>query len=309
MSITLNWSNRGQAVTVVKIYRGTSRQVAPTLLTTLDTAAETYTDETANNNTLYYYRVSLVIDGNEVPGALIPVASVVNLGPGPTTLMSGTMEWGYFGRMTPTEFFTSMVLRNQLTPTPANWANYANDISWWRKYAWFGKILYIPDVPIYTTTSTASAAIGTLYLAGMYYGNGRSNKNAAITVAATVQNRTVTKDNSSFIIRAPGANVFTDPTTSYFNSNGVLDYYASEAMLAASPSIGTFGITGMAAGNTFQRCTPLEAPGTVLAGIATQHMGSTTQLRTFYNYSMNGSTANWGSTQTLLYLPVLELVQ
>jgi hypothetical protein len=80
-------------------------------------------------------------------------------------------------------------------------------------------------------------------------------------------------------------------------------------MLAASPSITNFGITAMAAGNTFQRCTPLEAPGTNLAGIATQHMSSTSQLRTAYNNSMSGSVAVWNSTQTLMYLPVLELVQ
>ncbi|QXO10069.1 hypothetical protein pEaSNUABM37_00108 [Erwinia phage pEa_SNUABM_37] len=307
MSITLNWNNRGQTVTAVKIYRGTSRMVASTLLTTINSAAITYTDDTAANDTLYYYKVALVINGEEVSGSLRPMVAFTNLGPGPTTLISGTAEFGYFGKMTPLEFFTGSGLRSAVGTAPQYWTSYTTEITWWRKYAYFGKILYVPDLPIYTTASANNSAISALYTAGMLYGHGKTDKNSIITVAATVQNKKVVKDSYEFLIKAPSANIYTDPTTSFMNLTPSLDYYQSEGFLLSAPA-STYSYSSIASGLAFPRVTPADTYGATLGGMVTQHMVTASTFNVHYNYTASRANLNWTATNTIYYLPILQLV-
>lgn len=306
MSITLNWRNRNQTVSAVKIYRGTSRNTQPTLLTTIDSAATSYEDTTALNNVLYYYKVALIIGDEEVPGGLQPMMAATNVGPGPQKLISGTMEFGYFGKMLPTEFFTSAVLRTAIGTNPGYWNTASNDITWWRKYAHFGKILYIPDVPIYVTTAMNSTAIMALYTAGMFYGHGLTNKNSVITVADVVQNKKVIKDAYEFIIKAPSGNVYTPPTTAYFNTSGI-DYYNSEAMLIAQP-ISNYSSSGIATYQYLPKIASSDTYGTNVTSVVTQHMASATQFNVQYNYLMSRTALAWAGSSTIYYLPVLQLV-
>jgi len=309
MAITLNWNSRGQTVSAVKIYRSTGRFDNMSLIANIDGTTTSYQDTSVVANKLYYYKVVLVIGSEEVPGSLQPMVSWTTLGPGPQTLISGTVEWGYFGKLSVAEFFSVTTLSAALT-TPANWSvNTTNPITVWRKYAYFGKILYIPDMQLYLSSSTTSAAINALYGAGMFYGNDIDAKLAPITQAATLQNKRVTKDAYEFKVRAPTANTYVDPTTTYSVADITkFDTNTSELMLMvsitnyASPS----AITAM---TIFPRVTPIEPPPANVINVITQHFANASTLRAGYNYTTAHTTINTGSGSSIAFIPVLELVQ
>lgn len=308
MAITLNWNSRGQTVSAVKIYRSTGRFDNMSLIANIDGTTTTYQDTSAVANKLYYYKVALVIGAEEVPGSLQPMVSWSALGPGPQTLISGTVEWGYFGKLTVTEFFSTSTLSALLT-TPSNWSiNSANPITVWRKYAYFGKILYIPDMQLYSSSSITSAAINTLYGAGMFYGNDTDAKLAPITQAATLQNKRVTKDAYEFKVRAPTANTYVDPTTTYSVADITkFDTNTSELMLMASITnyASPPAITAM---TVFPRVTSIETPPANVTNVITQHFANATTLRAGYNYTTSQTTINITSGSSIAFIPILELV-
>lgn len=306
MAITLNWSNRNQAVTAVKIYRGLSRQTALTLLDTLG-AVETYTDAAVVPNKLYYYQIALVINGEEVPGALLPMSTITDMGPGPQTLMTGTMEYGYFGKMSPADLFTSTQLQT-LVGSMSNVTNYGVALAYWRKFAHFGKIIYIPDVPIWTSNSaTILNMLNGFYLAGALYGHGTTAKMSTITAAATVQNKRIVKDQYELIVRLPKANVYTEASTTYATTTNSLDYCAGEMLLVVSNiSNGFLSRDLITNGLAFPRIGQTEAtPAAVI--IYSQHLanantGITAQTNIGTSTSTQGLSATGGYA-----LPVLEL--
>lgn len=309
MSITLNWKNRGQAVTAVKIYRGTSRIVPFTLLTTLG-VVETYTDDTVEINKLYYYQIALVINGEEIPGAILPLATLVDTGPGPTTLQNGTMEFGYFGKLTTAEFFTTAGLNTAISGIPG-FTTLGTLITYWRKLAHFGKILYVPDVPSHVVGSSMAplAALNTLYGAGLLYGHGKTDKHSLITGTAVMQNKRVTKDQYEFIFRLPKAGLYSDPTTSYFVNVSSLESLGSELYLISSNTPnGSINGPLISTANAFPR---IGTPETIALTIyfLTQNFVGTNSVATSYLPSVSVSNMTAGVASASIYvLPVLELV-
>lgn len=312
MSITLNWSARGQTADNIKIYRGTVRDAAGlTLLGTLPGDATEFIDNTAADNKLYYYRVNIVIGAEEVPGMIIPNMNCPDTGPGPKTLVKGTMEWGYFGKLTQAEFFTSQQLRTTF-PGMANWGTTnLNDISFWRKYACNGTIIYIPDSCLYLSASVALLApLNALYTAGLYYGNNKNQKVIYISAAATMQNAKTVKDQYEFMVRAPKALANTDGSTGIFNvTSGIFDTGAAEIYMVAMSNSNRYVNAGyIGAGVGFPVVSPIETampPYTVI----TQHFSNTTTVVTI-PLSGNGmaSTSLASTAQIWGYLPILELI-
>lgn len=307
MSITLNWKNRGQAVSAVKIYRGVSRIVPFTLLVTLG-AVETYTDDTVELNTLYYYQIVLVINGEEIPGAILPLSTLVDTGPGPTTLQNGNMEWGYFGKLTAAEFFTTANLNT--TGGLPGFNQYSTLITYWRKFAHFGKILFVPDAPshVIASSSTPLSAMNTLYGLGALYGHGKTDKISQITAAATVQNKRLIKDQYEFIFRLPKAGVYSDPTTTYFTNAPGLDTNGSELYLISSNTTnGSVSPVNITAGVSFPR---VGQPENISINVyfLTQHFSGANAIWTSYTSSVSGVNITAGAATTAIYLlPVLEL--
>lgn len=306
MAITLNWSNRNQTVTEARIYRGTVRE-SKTLLTTLTGNVNTYTDATAAVNTLYYYQVSLVINSEEIPGSTLPMMSVSDTGPGPQTLASGTWEFGYFGRMLATEFMTSADIRGQL-PVITGWSA-AQAVSFWRKYAYMGKVIYIPDVPILQSASQAGlTSIAGLYSAGILYGNNRSDKISYITATPTMQNAKVVKDQYEFMIRPPKTNYSNDPTVGVASS-AISEVQRSEVMLALMMNSGwTPNYTNISNGSAFPRVSPIDQPAVGYNYCVTQHFNSPSALHVFASNSGGINALATTGSNTLQFLPVLELV-
>lgn len=227
MAITLNWVNKNTGTTNIKIYRGSSPSNL-TLLITLPSSATTHTDSTAANNTLYYYRVNVVINAlDEIPGGVIPYCKINDTGPGPKTLMTGDMEWGYFGSLTPAEFVTDADLKAAVAVGTAN----STALTAWHKFACQGKIIFVPNVYTrYFSSLTPLAALNTLYASGLLYGTGDNGKpHANLTGASTkvLQNKKINAGAYEFYLRAPKGNASTPTDVNAVYANGGVPYYES----------------------------------------------------------------------------------
>lgn len=312
MSIILNWSARGQTADNIKVYRSTTRaDVGSSLLTTLPGDAVTYEDATAVANKLYYYQVNIVIGAEEVPGMIIPNMICPDTGPGPKTLVKGTMEWGYFGKLTAAEFLSSSQLRASYG-SMSNWGTAGlNDISYWRKYACNGTIIYIPDSCLYLSASIQlSGALNALYSAGILYGNNNAQKVAFITSGARTQNAKVVKDQYEFMIRAPKASGTGDASAGYSAVNaGTLEWGLSETWLITMCNAGRYAnATYISNSLSFPVVSPVE---TTLPAydILTQHMSSSTLVYIAPMASSGFPSAAAVTTNRIWgYLPILELI-
>lgn len=310
MSITLNWSNRGQAVTSVKIYRNLHRGETPTLLTTLNTPDETYTDTTAEMNKLYFYRVALVIGTEEVPGTVVPMMSVNDTGPGPKALVAGTMEYGYFGTLTPDEFLTTADV--QRVGGPSGFTSYSSGtIALWRKFANMGKIIYIPNAPVWqiTTANTGINALQFLYSSGYLYGGGGTDRAPGLT-GSYAQNRKATLGAYEFYVRAPNAEYDRDPTTQYTTGASLNTYGGEVSMVASANNYGPIQ-SYISAGAGWPRI----APPTTLTAVGhsyvlTSTMANNLQATFFANQqqSVGTSVAGTSANTTFAFLTILELI-
>lgn len=312
MSIILNWSARGQTADNIKVYRSTTRATAGTsLLATLPGDAVTYEDTTAVANKLYYYQVNIVIGAEEVPGMIIPNMICPDTGPGPKTLVKGTMEWGYFGKLTAAEFLSSSQLR-VMYGGMSNWGTASlNDISYWRKYACNGTIIYIPDSCLYLSASAQLLGpLNALYSAGILYGNNSAQKVSYITSGARVQNAKVVKDQYEFMIRAPKASGTSDASAGYSTvTSGTLDWGLSETWLITMCNAARYAnATFIGNGTSFPAVSPVEATLPTY-DILTQQMASATQVYITPMATNGFPTAAAVTTNRIWgYLPILELI-
>lgn len=308
MSITLNWSNRGQAVTSIKIYRNLHRADVPTLLTTLDTPDEVYIDATAEMNKLYFYKVALVIGDEEVPGSVIAMMSVNDTGPGPKTLVSGTMEYGYFGSMTADEFLTTNDISR--VGAPNSYTSFQNGtITTWRKFANMGKIIYIPNTPVWQTSSSVTSLVATqaLYASGYLYGGGGSGRSPALT-GSVAQNKKATFGAYEFYVRAPNGEYDRDPTTQYVSGSAFNTYGSEVSMVVSANNYGPIP-SFISNGNGWPRIAPPASAANVGHNyILTSLMGTISLGSYFVNHGTGVATSSSGSTYSFGFLTVLELI-
>lgn len=151
MSITINWSNRN-TVTLdsIKIYRGTARNSITTLIDTIAGNLTTYTDTTATDDTLYFYRIDGVSGTSVASSNVLPMRNVTNIGPGPTTILRGDWEFGLLGEVAAALLPTWAQIKTagNITPTPV-----ASPTTW-AKWIIGGRIIFIPN-NIFGTSMTA----------------------------------------------------------------------------------------------------------------------------------------------------------
>lgn len=312
MPITLNWTNRNTNVTNYKVYRGTTK-ANMAVITTLPSSAITYTDNDAVKNTLYYYQVNVIIGAlDEVPGSIIPHAWIPDAGPGPSTLVSGTYEWGYFGTLLPADFITDPIYKALSTTGTA----YSTAITKWHKFAYKGKVLYVADNSCRSQTVAPSTFARSLYMEGAYLGTGDSSlPYSSVGATATPQTKRTTFDVYEFIVRAPKGNETTAPNVvANYNSTFALNVpesLFSEANLIACGSSAWIPPIIAVTGSLL--------PPKVFSGILgvyqngwhiTQHFAASYALMMVNNGSY--ATAIVGqATNTAVschFLPVLELV-
>lgn len=151
MAITIKWSNRNSAaLDNIRIYRSTTRNGPTTLIDSVAGTVTSITDNTALNDTLYFYRVDAAIGTDVAYSNVIPMRNVTNIGPGPTTILRGDWEFGLLGEVAAALLPTWAQIKTaaNITPTPA-----ASPTTW-AKWIIGGRIVFIPN-NIFGTSMTA----------------------------------------------------------------------------------------------------------------------------------------------------------
>lgn len=202
MSILLNWRQQpGQQLDSIEIYRFAPRAVPdPNNLGTpyvvLAGTATSYEDTAVDNYATYQYRVVSVKGTDKVMGLPIVQAYYPQTGPGPQDLLRGDWWNGYFGTLTPEEFFLNAAELNGLMGQTFSNQN----VALWHKFVYKGKILFIPDTP-----TTTGYTYNQMYSYGLVWGTNDTGKFTPSGQSARNQYRTVKKNGYEYIVRLPQA--------------------------------------------------------------------------------------------------------
>jgi hypothetical protein len=202
MPIKLDWIDHNVGAESRKVYRSLTKIDQGNLgtpLVTLPGTALTYTDTTVQRGVTYHYVVTSVVGTDEAPSAEFIIAYIPYTGPGPQTLIRGTWDYGYFGRVAMEDIFSQQELFNACgLPSSGTINNAAN---YWHKVVHKGKILFFANNHLASALSFAN-----IYNAGCVYGNRPSAEwPAAIkTQLGTVeQNKIVSSSIHKFYVRLP----------------------------------------------------------------------------------------------------------
>lgn len=198
MQIKLKWVNRNVLPTKTRIYRTTA--IVPndqlgTALVELDGSVTEWVDTTAARGITYYYVFGVVGDGTTYYSQPLKIEAIYNTGPGPTKLVQGDQELGYFGQVASIDFFTAADMQafsgldawQPVTPLPL-----------WNKWCRNGKILFIPKSPL-----NVSSAYLAFYEKGLVFGTDDNGPFVPPGAVPTNQRRVITKGANRFIVRFP----------------------------------------------------------------------------------------------------------
>lgn len=152
--------------TTFVIHRGLERDEL-TELTQLAPGVSEYVDEDVELRTLYYYRIDAKTEDDYVYGTIKTHAWHQERGLGPAEIALGDWELGYFGTINAEElwgstqplYFTSIGLT----------ASQFGTISLFHKFAWEGKIIYVPDRPFGYVTGVFSELLQNFYINRLLY--------------------------------------------------------------------------------------------------------------------------------------------
>ena len=301
MSIRLTFTNPNNADSV-KIYRSESKIDLATLpdpLATLPGNATTFSDVTAVRNKVYYYVISSIKGSDVLFTPNQQYGYFPDTGPGPSKLLRGNWNEGYFGTCTQAELFGTTELCNALSfPTTS-----ANGTNWvWHKFILDGKILFMPDMSLCSTTWYD------LYNAGLVYGvDGNGDTPSGFTGSPKNQKKQVTKNNRTYWVRLPKASAA--PTSEYLT-----DFSAVDGRWAEGEWNRTLGRMGCA---NFSLCTrsrlgnkPVYTTNNSnFTGAWTQHMRTNGSPIWFWNVAGSDVPVqvSW-TTAYYAWRPVLELI-
>lgn len=229
MSISITWTPMGGTPDTLKLYWSPTPftfDTLPTDVVTVTNTASSYTDATVPANTLRYYMVEATKAGAITQySQCMAYFNCANLGPGPTKLIRGDWNIGYFGTVTTATLFTISGLRTAVGATGLGGVPADNTMTLWYKFIYQGKIIYIPN-NVCATNATVTWPM--IYNLGLVYGvDGPgappfdlTTANALPAIPATVnQRKVVTKGSDSFLVRcpklstAPTSTNLTDKTT------------------------------------------------------------------------------------------------
>lgn len=166
-TVIIRWQDRSIEETEQRIYRSTSpfdKTNLPPVLATVAPNVQEYKDTTVIEGINYYYIVSSyrAEPELEVFSDTIEVNTNFSLGPGPSELIGGTAEMGFFGEIPVTELINGEDLAAAVgltagSPTDSNEP--------WLKFVLDGQIMYVAKKPLRHTISWQS-----IYQAGLVYG-------------------------------------------------------------------------------------------------------------------------------------------
>lgn len=215
MSIRLKWLNRNTVFDSVIIYRSLdpiNLDALPAPLVTLTNGEKEYLDTTAPKAKLLWYAFGVKKGTEIVYSKSKPMMDVDYTGPGPQEIALGNWFQGYFGIIEQVDLLTSADLVGKFGV-----GNVSSTAIRWHKFAYMGKVLYIPS---------AIVAIGVswnaLYNKGLVFGvndvgpTGHGNP-------PTNQWQTIVKGDDQLLVRLPRSNLTpdyvmgtTDPYSEWF---------------------------------------------------------------------------------------------
>lgn len=203
MPIKLDWIDHNVGADSRKVYRSLTKINQGNLGTPLATLAGnalTYTDNTVQRGVTYHYVVTTVVGTDEAPSAEYIIAYIPYTGPGPQTLLRGTWEYGYFGRIPLEDLFSSVEFVAACDMTGLCTPNAVTG-NYWHKIVYKGKILFFPNNHI-----ANSLTFTTLYQRSLVYGAlpNASWPPAIKTALGTIdQNKVISSMTHKFVVRLP----------------------------------------------------------------------------------------------------------
>ena len=203
MNITLKWKDVNEDEQGTRIYRSESPfgpTELPPVLTTVESGITTYVDTTVTRGKTYYYRLEVFKDDQVTISNLFSAIALKRSGPGPQTLLKGDMERGFYGIVTANEFVNGYDINLSLgiSGLGTDW----NMMTDWFKFAYKGKVLFIPMKPLKHSLSWQQ-----LYNLGLVYGEDGPGAMVPNGVTPVNQLKTIEKYGERYLVRLmKGAN-------------------------------------------------------------------------------------------------------
>lgn len=208
MKLTLRWSNLNVLPTTTDIFRSTSPidpQALPTVHASVNASLEQFEDDVVYGQR-YYYMFRNRNSKGSVLSNNVEAWGLPYTGPGPQNLLRGDYSRGYFGQVGKKDFISSYDLCNAIDPVVFHPSNAVQEITW-HKFAYKGKILFIPNGPI----NQLQPQFAQLYAIGVVYG--RDDNGRAVPAGSSPRNqyRTVDINDDTFVVRLPRLKDEEDP--------------------------------------------------------------------------------------------------
>lgn len=312
MPIKLDWIDHNISADSRNVYRSTSKIDVGNLgapLATLPGNALTYTDNTVQRGVTYYYVVTSVQGTDEAPSAQYVMAYIPYTGPGPQTLVRGTWELGYFGRVPVEDILTHAEIVAACGMTVAEATPNTATGNYWHKVVYKGKILFFPNLMIASTVS-----FQTLYQKGLVYGlEPSANWPAPIkTLLGTIaQGKIITSGQHRFAVRLPTSRetLGTTGTTAALLRGGEIDKVFAPLYLNRD-ALADAGIAAMD--------DSLSTIGVATHRLTADYHSTSAQVNVVTRTAKDGSSGNIDTVQTsalaynngsgaVQWTPVLEL--
>uniref|UniRef100_A0AB39CD42 Virion structural protein n=1 Tax=Pseudomonas phage RVTF4 TaxID=3236931 RepID=A0AB39CD42_9VIRU len=306
MPVKLNWYNNTQDLEQQNIYRNDSPidEVNPGVpLATVGSGVFTYTDNTAVQGKFYYYAVGGVKDGDVSLSKQMPVLYVSDTGPGPTKIIRGDWEYGYFGTLPLADLADSATIRNELGLSGLGNPAGAAMATLWHKFAYKGKVIFFPDRYLFSNSGWKM-----MYDAGCMYGSMPVPDHVITRYGNVPQNKVITLNNRNYVFRqatsrAPGA------ADSVKTGGEVDELFAAVRLHKNYFAPGKFGVddlTPMQA-STYFLTTDMDAPTNPNSNVITRGATGTAPDNTKQDMVM--TPVNPATITTAYNLkPILELV-
>ena len=200
MKLTLRWSNLNILPTTTDIFRSSAPidpQALPAVHASVNASLEEFEDDVVYGQR-YYYMFRNRNSKGSVLSNNIEAWGLPYTGPGPQNLLRGDYSRGYFGQVGKKDFISSYDLCNAIDPGVFSLIYAVQEITW-HKFAYKGKILFIPNGSINQIQPTFAQ----LYALGVVHG--RNDNGRAIPAGSAPRNqyRTVNINNDTFVVRLP----------------------------------------------------------------------------------------------------------
>lgn len=197
MKVKLDWVDRNANTIGTRIYRSETpfdKDTLPEVLTTVGQGVTDYVDATVIPGKLYYYIFEAFTDKLSSFSVMKTVHLITDTGHGPQAIRAGDANKGYFGTVSQEDFITHQALYDW-SGLVGGIVNVTTPLTQpWFKYAYEGKVCFIPFNHIVSRVSWDS-----LYEAGLVYGE---DSNGPITMETPVnQNKIITIGGKNYRVR------------------------------------------------------------------------------------------------------------